>query len=245
MTDTFSFFEVGGCVRDDLLGVPTKDIDFSVVANGNFASANSAFATLILELEEQGFKLFEIRAEFFTIRAQIPEGHPLRARTNVADFVLARKDGPYSDGRRPDWVKPGTLEDDIFRRDFTVNALARDIDGNIIDLVNGLEDLTENTLRFVGVPVERIAEDGLRVMRGFRFYVTKGFDIEPETWDALTSEFAAKMLSKVAVERIREELVKMFRANTLHSLRLLGELPRFTQEAIFRDGLRLDATLAS
>lgn len=245
MSNSFSFFEVGGCVRDDLLGVPTKDIDFSVVANANFASANSAFATLILELEEQGFKLFEIRAEFFTIRAQIPGDHPLRARTNVADFVLARLDGPYSDGRRPDWVKPGTLQDDILRRDFTVNALARNIRGDIVDLVGGQGDLEANLLRFVGVPCERIAEDGLRVMRGFRFYITKGFDIEPETWDALTSEFAAKMLSKVAVERIREELVKMFRANTLHSLRLLGELPRFTQEAIFRDGLRLDATLAS
>jgi len=162
----------------------------------------------------------------------------------VADFVLARKDGPYSDGRRPDWVKPGSLRDDIFRRDFTCNALARDIEGNIVDLVGGVKDVEEGVLSFVGNPEERIAEDGLRVARGFRFHITKGFDVEADSWEALISESSAEMLSKVSVERIREELVKMFRANTLHSLRLLGELPRHTQEAIFRDGLRLDATMA-
>jgi tRNA nucleotidyltransferase/poly(A) polymerase len=81
-------------------------------------------------------------------------------------------------------------------------------------------------------------------MRCFRFHITKGFDVEASTGLALVSEFAAEMLSKVSAERVREELVKMFRANTLASLRLLGELPSHTQEAIFRDGLRLDATMA-
>lgn len=245
MTETFQFFEVGGCVRDSLLGLSSKDVDFSVVAQeGLFQDAATAFAALEAHLVEEGFKVFESRPEFLTIRAQVAPEHPLRLQTNVADFVLARRDGPYSDGRRPDFVLPGTLQDDIFRRDFTVNALARDVRGEIIDLVGGVSDLESQLLRFVGDPQERIAEDGLRVMRCFRFYITKGFSVAEETWEVCTSEFGAEMLSQVSAERVREELNKMFRANTLHSLRLLGELPRFTQEAIFRDGLRLDATFA-
>lgn len=241
----FTFFEVGGCVRDSLLGLTSKDVDFSVVAQpGLFQDAASAFEALESDLAQQGFKIFESRPEFLTIRAQVPLGHVLRERTNVADFVLARKDGPYSDGRRPDFVLPGTLQDDIFRRDFSINALARNTRGEIIDLVGGVDDLESQTLRFVGNSLERVSEDGLRVMRCFRFFITKGFNVAEETWAVCTSEFGAEMLSRVSAERVREELNKMFRANTLHSLRLLGELPRFTQEAIFRDGLRLDATFA-
>jgi len=249
----FTFYEVGGCVRDSLLGLDSKDVDFSVVAReGLFQDAETAFYALEEFLTSQGFLFFkhdtpaqrEISLRTLTLRARVPQGHPLQSRTKVADFVLARKDGPYSDGRRPDWVKPGSLRDDIFRRDFTCNALARDIEGNIVDLVGGVKDVEEGVLSFVGNPEERIAEDGLRVARGFRFHITKGFDVEADSWEALISESSAEMLSKVSVERIREELVKMFRANTLHSLRLLGELPRHTQEAIFRDGLRLDATMA-
>jgi tRNA nucleotidyltransferase/poly(A) polymerase len=231
-------------VRDSLLGISSKDVDFSVVAPDGFNTADSAFLAMEAQLTEQGFQIFDSRREFLTIRARVPKGHALEARTAVADFVPARQDGPYSDGRRPDWVAPGSLEDDLARRDFSVNALARGVDGTLIDLFGGEDDLNAGLLRFVGDPTNRIAEDGLRVVRGFRFHITKGLDIEAETWKALISEFAAEKLSKVSVERVREELNKMFRANTLHSLRLLGELPQHTQEAIFRDGLRLDATMA-
>lgn len=242
---SFQFFEVGGAVRDSLMGLSSKDVDFSVVApEGQFDTADAAFVALESFLSNQGFEVFESRSEFLTIRAKVPKGHALSARTTVADFVLARKDGPYSDGRRPDWVRPGTLEDDILRRDFTVGALCRDVNGTLIDLVGGEADLRDRTLRFVGDGALRVSEDGLRVARGLRFMVTKGLSPAPETWDVLTSELAAEMLSKVAVERIREELVKMFKVDTLLSLQLLGGLPIPTQEAIFRDGLRLDATLA-
>lgn len=241
----FSFFEVGGCVRDSLLGLSSKDVDFSVVAQeGLFNDAATAFAALEEHLTEQGFKIFESRAEFLTIRAQVAAGHPLRERTNVADFVLARKDGPYSDGRRPDFVLPGSLEDDIFRRDVTVNALCRNIDGELIDLVGGLDDLNNRLLRFVGDAKQRVSEDGLRVLRLLRFEITKGFKMDDEAWLVCTSEFGAEQLGKVSAERVREELNKMFRANTLASLQLFTELPKHTREAIFRDGLRLDATFA-
>lgn len=243
--ENFTFYEVGGCVRDGLLGLKTKDVDFSVVARkGLFDTAEVAFAALEEQLGREGFKIFESKPEFQTIRAQVPVGHLLRQRVRDADFVLARRDGPYSDGRRPDYVLPGTLEDDIFRRDFTVNALARTVEGDLVDLVGGQGDLAQRLLRFVGDPFQRVREDGLRVMRAFRFSITKGFTFAAETEEVLLSDFAAEMLEGVSSERVREELVKMFRHNTLASLRLLGSLPMATQEAVFRDGLRLDATMA-
>lgn len=243
MTDPFQFFKVGGCVRDQLLGIPTKDIDFSVVAQpGLFTDAAIAFESLGEFLESQGFRIFDRRPEFLTIRAQIPKDNPLRNLAKDADFVLARKEGPYSDGRHPDWVLPGSFEDDIFRRDFTANALAIGVDGRIIDIVGGVADIEHRQLRFVGNAEDRIREDGLRVIRAFRFRVTKGFTMAPGQGDILKSEFAAEMLAKVKAERIREELIKMFQFDSLRSVQILGSLPDFTQRAIFRDGLRLDAT---
>jgi tRNA nucleotidyltransferase (CCA-adding enzyme) len=132
--------------------------------------------------------------------------------------------------------------DDLERRDFTVNAMAM-LGGELVDPFGGREDLESNLLRFVGNPTDRIAEDGLRVMRALRFAATKGFDIDADTWDAINSDFAAEMLMKVSVERIREELERMFLADTLWSLRVLNDINIEVQDAIFRDGLRLMPTL--
>lgn len=240
----FQFFEVGGCVRDSFLGINSKDVDFSVVSeDGRFADITEAFASLSAHLDDEGFKIFESKPEFQTIRAQVPKDHVLRSRTTVADFVLARKDGPYSDGRRPDWVAPGTLMDDLARRDFRCNAMAVDIEGNLIDPFGGMDDLQNRILRFVGRAQDRIAEDGLRVMRGFRFSITKNFGIADEDLDALKSELAAEMLAAVSVERVQKELMKMFASDTLGTLNLLAGLPSKTREAIFRDGLKLKPTL--
>jgi tRNA nucleotidyltransferase (CCA-adding enzyme) len=132
--------------------------------------------------------------------------------------------------------------DDLQRRDFTVNAMAI-LDGELVDPFGGRSDLEAGLLRFVGDPTQRIAEDGLRVMRALRFFVTKGFNMDADTWDAIDSDFAAEMLTKVSVERIREELEKMFFSNTLWSMGVLNELNPEVQNAIFRDGLRLMPTL--
>lgn len=234
---TIEFFEVGGCVRDDLMGMTTKDVDFVVLA--------PSFDAMRAELERRGFSIWQERPEFVTIRAGVPKGDPLRERTKDADFVLARKDGPTADGRRPEFVEPGTLDDDLARRDFTVNAIARAIDGTLVDPFGGVADIGTGTLRFVGDPAERIAEDGLRVLRGFRFIITKGLTPTVETWDALCSPESAAMLGAVAVERVREEVERMFATSTIDSLTLLSELPEFTRDAIFRGGLRLSATLKS
>jgi tRNA nucleotidyltransferase (CCA-adding enzyme) len=240
----FQFAEVGGAVRDKFLGVDSKDVDFVAIPEdlSVFVNAEFAFNHLVQHLKWEGFKVFLETPEFFTVRAQVPEGHPLKQRTNVADFVLARKDGPSSDGRHPDFVLPGTLMDDLQRRDFTINAMAI-LNGELVDPFGGREDLENNLLRFVGNPTERIAEDGLRVIRALRFAATKGFDIEAETWEAINSDFAAEMLMKVSIERIWEELAKMFLANTRWSLWVMNDIHSAVQDAIFRDGLRLMPTL--
>lgn len=244
----FRYAEVGGAVRDRFLGIDSpKDVDFVAIPTspGAFSTADEAFSVLVDDLKSQGFQVFLETPQFFTVRAQVPNNSPLRQRTNVADFVLARKDGPSSDGRRPDFVLPGTLFDDLQRRDFTVNAMAILPNGELVDPFGGREDLSNNLLRFVGNPTDRIAEDGLRVLRALRFSVVKGLDIEANTWNAINTTFAANMLQKVSVERVREELEKMFMANTPFTLNLLNNVNVSLQSAIFRDGLRLMPTLKS
>ena len=228
-------FEVGGCVRDEMLGLRTKDVDFVVIAPG--------FDAMRAELVRQGFKTHVEKPEFVTIRAGVPEGHALRSRTKDADFVLARKDSATGDGRRPDFVEAGTLEDDLARRDFTVNAMARATDGTLHDPHGGRADLEAMTLRFVGDPAQRITEDGLRVIRGFRFMVTKGFTPAIETFVALTSPLAVEMLAKVSTERIREELERMLAFDTLATLAVFDEMGAEMRDVIFGGSLRLSATM--
>jgi tRNA nucleotidyltransferase/poly(A) polymerase len=233
---TIKLFEVGGAVRDELMGLKSKDVDFAVEA--------PSFDAMRKHLVSQGFRIFVEKEEFATIRASVPKGHALEARTKDADFVLCRRDGPSSDGRRPDFTEPGTLADDLARRDFSVNAIARDpFTGEIIDPHHGVDDLRSGLLRFVGEPMDRIREDGLRVLRGLRFWVTKPLHPTKETFEALMSAEAAAMLSCVSVERVREEVEKMFAKDTLKSLSVLNQAPLAIQEAIFRSGLRLSATL--
>lgn len=228
------------------MGLSSKDVDFSVVARkGLFGDVESAFAALEAHLRKREFTIFESRPEFLTVRARVPKGHALAARTTVADFVLARKDGPYSDGRRPDFVLPGSLENDLERRDFRANSVARAIDGTLIDPFNGVQDIRDRKLRFVGDPYQRIKEDGLRTIRGLRFQITKGFTPDPETYAALRSDLAIEKLECVSKERVREELNKMFRASTFDSLLLLQTLPDEMLKTIFSCGLRLESTLKS
>ena len=235
----FQFAEVGGAVRDSLLGVKSKDVDFVAIPKNPeiHMNAEDAFHALVVHLQETGFKIFLETPQFFTVRAQVPEGHSLRERTNVADFVLARKDGPSSDGRHPDYVLPGTLMDDL-----TINSMAI-LDGQLIDPFGGQEDLEARLIRFVGDPHDRIAEDGLRVMRALRFSITKNMYLQHYTWENISTDFAARMLMKVSIERIRDELEKMFAVNTLKTIELLNHLNSITQRSIFRDGLRLMPTL--
>lgn len=261
---TADVFLVGGFVRDTILGRETKDIDMSVVLHDVPLDTDAlvAFNMMLQMIIDAGLEVFVVTPDKFTVRAAVPKGHPLqRLGSRTADFVLARKDGPYSDGRRPDWVAMGTRDDDLQRRDFTVNAMAQEIgyfdergglminmddivNLPIIDLFNGLTHLRRMQLVFVGDPVTRIREDALRIMRAFRFCVTKGFHMAEDTKEAICTPEAAELLANISEDRRKDELVPMFRQDTLGSLRLINEFPYMLQEAMFADRLRLEATLA-
>jgi tRNA nucleotidyltransferase/poly(A) polymerase len=234
---TIRLYEVGGCVRDELLGVEAKDVDFAV-------EAPSFDAMMDYIQKDLGFKVFLSKPEFLTVRAQVRADHKLRERCKDADFVLCRKDGPSTDGRRPDFVEPGTILDDLARRDFTVNAMAKDpFTGELIDPHGGRFDLIGHTLRFVGDPMTRIREDGLRVMRALRFSITKGMHLDNPSHQAVYSDEAAAMLQKVSIERIRDEFGKMLAHDQMATIRMVAGFHCYLQTAIFREGLRLAPTL--
>jgi tRNA nucleotidyltransferase (CCA-adding enzyme) len=217
------FYEVGGCVRDELLGVKSKDIDFTVVLE---PVAGDPFRAMVNRLKMMGFEVFLESPEFLTVRAKFPKTGSLSARPErggmTADFVLARKESDYTDGRRPDKVEPGTLMDDLKRRDFTMNAIAKDKDGNLIDPFNGVQDIERRIIRAVGDPNERFTEDALRIVRALRFSVTKGFDIDHETEDAMWR--LRHTVAGVSAERVREELTKMFNADPMKTIQVLREM---------------------
>lgn len=249
-------YEVGGYVRDEILGIPSKDIDFSVVLDKGdlfkmdkaFYGRPTPFDYMVGELKSMGFEIFLETPEHLTVRAQFPKGRSYNDRghnygTNTADFVLARKEGTYSDGRRPDSVEPGTLEDDLARRDFTMNAIARDHEGNLIDPFNGQADIEARIIRAVGDPFKRLNEDALRAVRALRFSVTKGFKIDPDLEAALDDrDICEKIKYNISDERIQAELSKMFRFNTINSLYELSLRNRLTV-ALFSGTVSLDATM--
>ena len=216
MTDiniTFKFptFLVGGALRDELLGVPSKDLDFLVLA--------PSFDAMREMLVEQGADIFVEKPEFLTIRCK----HPV---LGVADFATGRVDGESSDGRRPDSVKVTTnIVQDLARRDFTCNAMAKSVvTGAILDLFDGQIAIRSGLIVCVGNPDDRLREDKLRAFRALRFAVTKNFDIDLELQEAI------KRLNKadfhaISTERIRDELAKMFTVSAGKSFRWLAEFP--------------------
>lgn len=222
MTDQVKFYEVGGCVRDSLLGLRSNDIDYTVTAPSYEAMKQAI-------LNEYSGHIFQEREEFLTIRARVTiktgeEGithgeHnyivPLLQDT-CADFVLARKDGQYFDGRRPDTVIPGTLKDDLDRRDFTINAIARDpVTKELIDYHQGILHLNSRELYCVGNTMDRFKEDGLRIIRALRFLSRFNFTPSPSIDEVLSSaNVFVPLLAGVHRERIRTELEKMLNHST-------------------------------
>lgn len=141
---------------------------------------------------------------------------------NGVEITTFRRDGPYLDNRRPASVQfTSSLEEDLARRDFTINAMAVDLRGRVVDPFGGREDLKNHLLRAVGTPEARFQEDALRIMRGLRFAAKLGFHIEPETANALHA--CGPLLEKIAVERILVELTGMLCGE--HVLRVLLDFP--------------------
>ena len=169
-----------------------------------------------------------VGAEYLVCRAIDP-------KRGAVDFAMCRVDGPSSDNRRPDFVTNGTIMDDLARRDFTMNAIARDIvTGEILDLFNGQEDIHHRIIRFVGDPSTRIEEDALRIMRMLRFMVTLNFKIDFEAFKMLDTLRTADLLATVSIERIMAEVRKMMNADTQRTVAVLASLSKEMKTAIFR-----------
>lgn len=221
----FRFYEVGGKIRDEILGLNSKDIDYSAVPSEELLkhvqSAHSMFNILEDSLKEEGFEIFLVTPDCFTIRAKFPKGHKYQG---VADFVMARKEVGYIMGTRTPIVLPGTLEDDLSRRDFTVNAMAKDDDGNIIDLFGGMEDLKNMVLKTPLNTKVTFDDDPLRILRAIRFSITKGFSLKHLDYYINNYDYETKM-KVVSTDRIREELHKCFKHDTMHTLETLQDYP--------------------
>lgn len=239
-----NIFKVGGCIRDKFLGLNTKDIDFTFVCEKS-TTVDDGWNEMKQWLSDNGFKTFLETKSCFTIRAKFPVGHTYEGL--VADFVMARKEVGYIEGTRRPILEIGTLEDDLVRRDFTVNAMAEDIDGNLIDPHDGLSDLSNRVLITPTDPMITMLDDPLRVLRALRFSITKGFTISSSLHNAMIQkEVMDKLVNVVSGERIREELEKMFKFDTVESFKLLNEFSTETNgrflNILFGNRMRLTPT---
>src|SRR4030042_7168728 len=129
------------------------------------------------------------------------------------EVTTFRSDGKYSDNRHPDSVAfVKSLDEDLKRRDFTINALAYDIINNkIIDIFNGREDIKNKVIKAIGEPVDRFNEDSLRMLRACRFSSQLNFKIEDNTLDAIKK--MSKNINKISAERIRDEIIKLMQTD--------------------------------
>ena len=218
-------YEVGGCVRDEIIGVHTNDIDFTFVLDNTNQTVDEGWDEMLSHLKNEGFKIFLETKDCFTVRAKFPKGHVNEGL--VADFVMARKEVGYKDGTRQPILELGTLEDDLTRRDFTLNALAKDLDGNIIDLFNGQKHLQLGILITPLDPVTTFLDDPLRMIRALRFHITKGFEIHESVWEAIfTPGLIDKLEEVVSQERIQGEVIKMMKHDTVKTLRLFSKIDK-------------------
>ena len=189
----FEAYLVGGCVRDLFLGKIPKDWD--VTTNANPDQIIALFPKTFYE------------NDYGTVGV-VNEGEE-DERLKIIEVTPYRTEGAYTDSRRPDFVSfDATLEDDLKRRDFTINAIAFSISKNdVVDTFFGRVDLQKGLIRTVGSPKERFEEDALRILRAIRIHSELGFTIDPETKEGIKS--TAHLLEKIARERIRDEFIRM------------------------------------
>lgn len=227
---SWKLYLTGGSCRDKFLGIENpKDLDFAVECVDGYAGMRA-------EILKLGGTIYLERPEFFAIRANIPGIGP-------SDFTLCRKESFYSDGRHPDSVEPGTILDDLSRRDATINAIAQNwVTKEIIDPWHGIRDIEYKFIRAVGDPNDRLSEDPLRGYRYLRFSITKQFSIEWNLNKAL-QDLPIIKLSSVKPERVREELFKMFEFNTPLSLLLVPAYDVWFRYAFQNCGIKLIPTL--
>jgi putative nucleotidyltransferase with HDIG domain len=198
----FEAYFAGGCVRDMLLDKEPRDYDIATSAHPE--DVQRLFAETV-----------SVGAQFGVILVHV-EGHPFE----VASF---RHDGPYLDGRRPSEVRYGSLEEDVQRRDFTINGMIYDpIADRVIDLVEGRQDLAHQRIRAIGAAERRFAEDRLRMLRAVRFAASLNFAIESATFAAI--QRLAPMIIDIASERIGDEITRILTEGAArHGFELLDE----------------------
>ncbi|OGZ12260.1 MAG: hypothetical protein A3C93_03925 [Candidatus Lloydbacteria bacterium RIFCSPHIGHO2_02_FULL_54_17] len=195
----FEAYLVGGCVRDLYRGVPPKDWD--ITTNAKPEEIQALFPHSFYENDY---------GTVGVVNEGIPENpNDPKASLRVVEVTPYRKETTYSNFRHPDKVDfDGTLEDDLMRRDFTMNAVAYNITKRrLVDPYGGEKGIERKLIKTVGKPEDRFNEDALRVMRAVRFSAELGFTIEKETMDAVV-KFAHR-LEKIAAERLRDEFTKI------------------------------------
>lgn len=187
----YEAYFVGGSVRDTLLNKPINDVDIATSAKPN-------------EIKKIFQKTVDIGIEHGTVM--------VLWKDETYEITTFRTESTYQDFRRPDNVEfVRSLKEDLKRRDFTINALAMNRNGEIIDYFNGQKDIEKKLIQAVGIPEERFFEDALRMMRGVRFVSQLNFDMETETERAIQKHHA--LLEKIAVERIQVEFLKLLQGS--------------------------------
>lgn len=185
----FEAFLIGGSVRDFVMGLPIGDID--ITTNATPEEVKQVFVD---------FRVIETGIKHGTVTVLI-NNEPL-------EITTYRSEGTYSDNRHPDSVVfSNSLADDVVRRDFTMNGIAYDFDNGFCDLVGGLNDIENQTIRCIGNAETRFREDALRILRAMRFSAVLGFEIETETKKAIHK--CRDLLKNISAERIREEFTKL------------------------------------
>jgi len=209
---------VGGFVRDFLLGIETEDIDITTSATPE------EVISLFESVKPTGIKYGTVTVFY---------------GTDSFEVTTFRSDGLYKNHRHPEEVRYSkTLKDDLIRRDFTINGMAMNLNGIIIDEVGGQDDLKNKLIRAINDPHTRFREDSLRILRAFRFVSKTGFEIETETAKAITK--SSMLLTKIANERIIQEFKKIsmnpYRKKAYQSLIDLGVTSAFPE---LKEGLTI------
>lgn len=197
----YEAYAVGGCVRDSILGRVPDDWDITTSATP-----------------------YEVKKVFQrTVDTGLKHGTvTVLAGSHAHEVTTYRIDGEYEDSRHPKSVEfTRNLEEDLKRRDFTINAMAYSHETGIVDEFGGMADLAAGVIRCVGNPVDRFTEDALRILRAIRFSAQLNFSIEPETKAAITA--IAPNLSKVSKERIQVELTKLLLSDHPEQMALVYE----------------------
>lgn len=194
----FEAWYVGGCVRDALLGTTAYDVDITT---------NALVGDVKKVMEDSGHPVIDTGIAHGTVTVLI-EGQGIEVTTY-------RSEGAYSDNRHPDSVSFVTsLDEDLARRDFTMNAIAYHPTHGMVDPYGGYEDIKNGVIRCVGDPLQRFEEDALRILRACRFSSQGGFAIEDETFKAMKA--MAPLLPGLSAQRLRSELDRFMCGSFVH-----------------------------